>query len=218
MEEKILILASASPRRREMLEMLHVPFRILPTGADESHGDLSPRELVKVLAGRKATAATASLTEKEREAAVIVACDTVVELDGRILEKPRDAADAVRMLTALSGSEHFVHSGLALKSADKEIRECVSATVLFRPLTQGEILRYVASGAPLDKAGAYGIQGPAAAFVREVRGDYMTVVGMPLCRLTALLREEFGMDIFLPEAECPPLPRKTRTYISQESL
>lgn len=199
MEEKILILASGSPRRREMLEMLRVPFRILPTGADESHGDLSPEELVKTLSARKAASAMAFLSEEEKARAVIAACDTVVELHGTILEKPKDRADAVRMLTALSGSEHRVHSGLTLKSREKEIRECVSATVVFRPLTEGEIGRYAASGLPLDKAGAYGIQGPAAAFVQEVRGDYMSVVGMPLCRLTDLLRKEFGMEIFLPE-------------------
>ena len=200
MKQKILILASASPRRREMLEMLRVPFRVLPTGADESHGDLSPRELVTTLAGRKAAAAMAALSHAERERAVIIACDTVVEWQGQILEKPADSADAVRMLTALSGNTHLVHSGLVLKSNEKEIRECVSAAVAFRPLTEDEISRYAASGLPMDKAGAYGIQGPAAAFVSEVRGDYMTVVGMPLCRLTELLREEFGMDIFLPDA------------------
>ena len=194
-----IILASASPRRREMLELLGASFRILPTGADESHGNLPPAELVTTLAGRKADAAFGSLSAVERENAVLIACDTVVELDGKILEKPADLQDAREMLTALSGREHRVLSGLVLKSADKEIRECVTATVRFRTLTDGDIDRYVSSGAPLDKAGAYGIQGPAAAFVEEVHGDYMTIVGMPLCRLTVLLREEFGIDIFLPE-------------------
>lgn len=196
MKQPKLILASASPRRREMLEMMGVPFTVRVAGVDESHGELSPDRLVTMLAARKSEAAFADLSVDEKESAVVVGCDTVVALDGTILEKPSDPIQAAKMLRSLSGRTHTVWSGLSVRNTEKEVRECVSTAVTFRELTDGEIDGYVASGEPMDKAGAYGIQGKAGAFVKEIRGDFFTVVGMPLCRLTEILRDEFGLDIF----------------------
>ena len=195
MNEKKLILASGAPRRRELLETLGTPFTVKTAGTDESHGEMPPETLVTELSGRKAGAVFASLSEEEKKNAVVVGCDTVVALDGKILEKPKNEADAFAMLRALSGRSHAVCSGLTVRSAEKEIRDCVTTEVCFRALTDEEISAYIATGEPMDKAGAYGIQGKACTFVRELHGDYYTVMGMPICRLTELLRHEFCFDL-----------------------
>lgn len=201
MPQATLILASGSPRRREILRAVGARFRAIVPGVDESHGAGDPRGVAAELAARKARAVMGALPPPERAGAVVIGCDTVVDLDGETLEKPRDSRDAARMLAALSGREHLVHSGLAILGGEKELRDVVTTRVLFRDLRPEEIARYVASGEPSDKAGAYGAQGAGASFVREIRGDYQNVVGLPLCRLTTLLRENFGVDIFLQESD-----------------
>lgn len=195
MNEKKLILASGSPRRRELLETLGTAFTVKTVGTDESHGEMPPEALVMELSGRKAGAVFASLSEEEAQNAIVVGCDTVVALDGKILEKPKSETDAFAMLRALSGKSHAVCSGLTVRSAEKELRDCVTTEVCFRELTDEEISAYIATGEPMDKAGAYGIQGKACSFVRELHGDYYTVMGMPVCRLTELLRHEFCFDL-----------------------
>ena len=178
-----------------MLEKLGVRMTVRVAGVDESHGEMPPEVLVAVLSMRKADAVFASLTSEEQMRSILIACDTVVALDGKILEKPCDREEAAGMLRRLSGRKHIVCSGLTVKSAEKTVQETVSTEVIFRDLTEDEIARYIASGEPMDKAGAYGIQGKASPFIREIRGDFYTVVGMPLCRLTEILRDSFQYDL-----------------------
>ncbi len=146
----------------------------------------TPAALTERLASLKAEEVYSRLSPEDIP---VVAADTVVELNGQVLGKPKDEDDARAMLRALSGASHLVHTGLAVIRNGVR-RSCVeTAAVRFRPLTEEEIERYVLSGQPMDKAGAYGIQGPAGAFVEAIEGDFFTIVGLPLCRLTVLLRE-----------------------------
>lgn len=187
------VLASSSPRRRELLAMLGYPFEVVVPEVDEEAGDLppEPHRRVETVARRKAAAVAARLPER-----VVVAADTVVELDGQILGKPRDRAHAVAMLSQLSGRWHNVYTGLAVKAAGAEpIRTAHSRTeVRFRQLNPTWIERYVDTGEPMDKAGAYGIQGRGALLVEEIRGCYFTVVGLPLVLLSRML-EECGITL-----------------------
>ena len=175
------ILASGSPRRRELLEMLGVPdLTIRPAkGPERATPGAGPEQTVRELSLHKAQEVAQTCAPED----IIIAADTIVYLDGAILGKPRDHDDAVRMLTALSGREHIVYTGVAVRSA-----------VHFRPLTSGEIERYIATGEPMDKAGAYGIQGRGALFVAHLDGDYFNVMGLPLCRLGQLLNE-LGVEL-----------------------
>lgn len=185
-----LILASQSPRRRELLGGLGLPFRVLAPEIDERMDRaLSPDQLVERISLEKAQAAQV-LAGPE---AIIIAADTVVTLDGAVLGKPRDEADAVRMLAALSGRRHHVYTGLTVLRGDAADTGHEVAEVSFRALTSQEILDYVSTGEPLDKAGAYGIQGYGALLVEGIRGDYFNVVGLPLCRLGRMLAQ-FGVD------------------------
>ena len=187
-----VILASQSPRRLELLRMLGFDVKVLPANLDESQITAeTPAMLTERLARLKAEA----IAQDGIEDLPILAADTVVELDGKILGKPTDADDAYRMLTRLSGRSHTVHTGLAIAYCGKTVSTVESAMVHFRRLEEAEIRSYVASGIPMDKAGAYGIQGPAGAFVKRLEGDYFTVVGLPLCRLVTLLRSEFGFSL-----------------------
>lgn len=182
-----LILASGSPRRRELLEKMGVSYVAHPSEADE-HVNLPPREAVRVLAGRKARAAAADFSE-----GIVLGADTLVALDGAALGKPADAEQAKAMLSALSGRSHEVYTGVCLLDAKtgRALDHVEETVVFFRPLTNAEIDAYVASGEPMDKAGAYAIQGGAGAFVREIRGSYENVMGLPVQALQKML-EEFG--------------------------
>jgi septum formation protein len=182
-----LVLASASPRRRELLDMLGVrDLLVVPAlGGEADWPQLSPRDLVMRLALAKAGEVKARFPGGDD---VIVAADTVVALDRGILGKPRDAEDAVRMLTALSGKAHRVYTGVAVLGGGTRQCDAEETAVRFRALSEREILRYVESGDPLDKAGAYGIQGLASLFVEEIRGDFYNVMGLPLCRLGIMLK------------------------------
>lgn len=173
-----LILASASPRRQELLKVFGVPFTVRAADIDETmNTQLPPEQEVARVSRQKA------LAVPREEADVVVAADTIVVCRGQILGKPRDEADAVRMLKLLSGGEHQVMTGCTVARGGSSETFTEITTLHFRPLTDGEIARYVSSGEPMDKAGAYGIQGGAALFCRSLEGDYYNVMGLPLCRL-----------------------------------
>ena len=189
-----IILASKSPRRREILSGLGLSFDIVSADCDESSDILDPSALVSELALRKGRAVRDFLLSEQRLApdTLIIASDTVVSLDGDILGKPKDVGDAVSMLTRLSGRTHRVTSGIALFTADREIATFESTEVTFSDISVREIERYVASGEPMDKAGAYAVQGGAAIWIKGISGDYYNVVGLPVHRLDALSREFLG--------------------------
>ena len=179
-----LILASQSPRRRELLGLLGLPFEIRVPNADETmEPGKEPAQQVALVSRRKAEA-----TPRDEDT-VVIAADTIVVCDGKILGKPKDREDAVRMLRLLSGRTHQVMTGMTVLYGNK-VTNCTEVTqVTFRALCDREILRYVDSGEPMDKAGAYGIQGGAALFAQGICGDYFNVVGLPVCRLVQVLQE-----------------------------
>lgn len=178
-----LILASQSPRRKELLGLLGLAFEIKVPCADETMTPgVDPAQQVAEVSRRKALA-----TQAEKED-VIIAADTIVVCDGQILGKPRDREDACRMLKMLSGRSHQVMTGLTVLQGDR-VESCTEITqVYFRDLSDREIAAYVDSGEPMDKAGAYGIQGGAAIFAEKICGDYYNVVGLPVCRLAKMLK------------------------------
>jgi septum formation protein len=187
---KKLILASASPRRKALLEQIGLVFDVVPSDVPESFpAETPPRDSAGKLAVRKA-AQIADCTAS----GIVIGADTVVVLDGRPLGKPEDPEQAFEMLRALSGKTHEVLTAVAvINAADGRMArgdECTQ--VLFRELSDREIRVYIASGEPMDKAGAYGIQGKGALLVRRIEGCYTNVVGLPLVRLACLL-EEFGI-------------------------
>ena len=187
-----LYLASGSPRRRELLTQIGVPFLSQVVPIDENPlPDEPPVAYVERLARAKAQAGRAALSQPLD--AVVLGADTAVVLDGRILGKPADAAEAQATLTALSGRSHQVLTAVALASPTRVAVRVVSSQVSFRPLRAEEIAAYWASGEPQDKAGSYAIQGLAAVFVSQLQGSYSAVVGLPLCE-TAELLEEFAIS------------------------
>ena len=188
---KKLILASKSARRRELLEMLGADFDIITREVDESYeGEIAPGELVKMLARRKLDAVT-----NEADGSIVISSDTIVYCSGEVFGKPRDMDDARRMLRAMSGHYHEVYSGIAVGDGKKTVVDAVSTKVYFRHITDSEIERYISESAVLDKAGAYGIQERASLFVEKIEGDYFNIVGLPVCRLGEILRDEFGYDL-----------------------
>ncbi|WP_347507411.1 Maf family protein [Pseudomonas anguilliseptica] len=183
-----LYLASGSPRRRELLTQVAVPFLTQIALVDENAlPDESPIAYVERLARAKAQAGLAALSDTAD--AVVLGADTAVVLDGRILGKPVDRDDALATLNALSGRSHQVLTAVALVSRERLESRVVTSQVTFRALTQVEVEAYWASGEPQDKAGCYGIQGLAAVFVSQLQGSYSAVVGLPLCETAALLAE-----------------------------
>lgn len=179
-----LVLASASPRRAALLDVLGLAHEVLPADVPESvEAGETPEAHVDRLARAKALAVA-----RLRPDALVLGGDTVVALDGEILGKPADEAEALAMLLRLAGRAHTVHSGLALALPGDGLHSAVSSTrVEFRPFDEAVARAYVASGEPMDKAGAYGIQGRGAALVRRVEGDYSGVVGLPVATLVDLL-------------------------------
>ena len=179
-----LILASQSPRRKELLGLFHIPFEIRVADIDETMDpEKSPYDEVARVSRAKAMAIP------REEGDVVIAADTIVVCGGHVLGKPRDEADAVRMLSLLSGRDHQVMTGMTVIRGEK----CVSCTevtdIHFRILSEKEIRNYVATGEPMDKAGSYGIQGGAALFAEKMVGDYYNVMGLPVCRLGMILKE-----------------------------
>lgn len=188
-----LILASASPRRHELLTAAGLAHTVLTSEADETlPAGISPADAVEMLSARKANAVL-PLAPAE---AITVAADTVVSLNGEILGKPKDEADAKRMLSALSGQEHHVYTGVTVTDGTKTVTAHACTVVRMREITPAEINAYVRTGEPMDKAGAYGIQGRAALFVSGIEGDYANVVGLPLSLTGDILRREFGYSLF----------------------
>ena len=186
-----IILASQSPRRRELLEQVGITgFQVISPDVDERvEPGLSPAGMVEELSLRKARAAA----DKTGPDGLIIAADTVVALDGAVLGKPRDREDAFAMLSALSGREHRVYTGVSVLRGDRAVTEHEETAVCFRALAPGEIWGYIATGEPMDKAGAYGIQGVGALLVRGIRGDYCNVVALPVFRLGRMLAR-FGVE------------------------
>jgi septum formation protein len=185
----MLILASQSPRRREILEHAGIPFEVRSTGVPEEiqEGE-TPANYVLRLARAKAAAVNGDL---------VLGADTVVVLEEHILEKPHDAADALRMLRILSGREHSVITGICLRSGDAYITEAIETRVRFVSMSQDEMEAYVASGEPMDKAGGYAIQGLASKYIDRIEGDYFNVVGLPVHRVYAMIKS-FGVKDINP--------------------
>lgn len=180
-----LILASSSPRRKELLENLHLTFDIFSSDVDESYDPgLSPAEVVMELANRKAQAVF-----KENPDAFVIGSDTIVVLDGKILGKPLNEADAKNMLGMLSGNQHDVYTGVSILSPNHSSHFYERTEVLFWELTDEEITAYVQSGEPFDKAGAYGIQQLGSMLVKKINGDYFAVVGLPVSRTIRELKK-----------------------------
>lgn len=187
-----IILASGSPRRKQLLETMGIRnFRVLVPDFDEDAVALEvPSQLVEALSQGKAAAAAHKLGDPD---ALILAADTVVALEDTVLGKPADHLDAFRMLASLSGVRHQVYTGFTLRRGDQIVTGHEVTSVTFRPLSEEEISAYIATGEPMDKAGAYGIQGLGSLLVERIEGDYFNVMGLPVCRLGQALRA-FGVD------------------------
>lgn len=182
-----LILASGSARRRELMEMAGYDFTVRVSNADESSAISDPALMVRELALKKAR----SVQEELGEPCCVVGADTVVVIDGRIIGKPRDEEDAFAILRTLSGREHMVYTGLCvLCGADEPFAHCDETRVTFSELSDVEIRAYIKTGEPMDKAGAYGVQGVGCVFVKRVEGCYFTVIGLPMPTLYGALKEK----------------------------
>lgn len=204
-----IILASASPRRKELLEQIGLEFEICPAKGEEIITSTVPEEVVQELSRQKAeevAAMVSSYKEKHEELMtpqelIVIGADTVVAMDGQILGKPVDEEDAFRMLTMLSGNTHSVYTGVTIVVVDEknragEISFYEKTDVTMCPMSPEEIQWYVGTGEPMDKAGAYGIQGKCAIFVKEIKGDYNNVVGLPVSHLYQELKR-LGIDLQL---------------------
>ena len=187
-----IVLASASPRRRELLSMLGVEnFKIIPAVGEEII-DISraPEEIVCALSFEKAAEVSRLCTDTD----VIIAADTVVAMDGEIMGKPARKDEAFQMLSKLSARTHIVFTGVTVMQGKKMFTEYERTSVRFRELTEREILAYIETGEPMDKAGSYGAQGIGSLFVEGIEGDFFNVMGLPLCRLSKML-EKLGVNL-----------------------
>ena len=174
-----IVLASASPRRRELLHQAGIPAEIRPAAGEERARAKTPAALVKALSRHKAE----EIAADEPDGTVVLGADTVVVLDGTILGKPKDREDACRMIRLLQGRSHWVYTGVTLvQRGGRSVSFYEKTAVRVYPMTEAEIQNYVSGGEPMDKAGAYGIQGTFGAYIRGIRGDYTNVVGLPLGR------------------------------------
>lgn len=177
---KSLILASASPRRKELLTLLDIPFQTYSADIDETiPANISPQVAVEQLAIKKAQAVF-----NAHKQSIVIGCDTIVVHNNSILGKPTDAEEAFSMLSQLSNHTHAVYTGVCIMSEEKTVVFHERTSVTFWELNQRDICAYIDSGEPFDKAGSYGIQGRAALFVKEISGDYYNVVGLPISRLS----------------------------------
>ncbi|MBS6161031.1 MAG: septum formation inhibitor Maf [Firmicutes bacterium] len=190
---KNIILASASPRRRELLDMVGIPFSVCPSQGEEQIRGSSPKEVVEELCEQKAR----EVFLKTSGEVLVIGADTVVAAEGNILGKPKNRKEAIQMLKKLQGASHEVYTGVTMLSRDENGEQQktfhVMTAVEFYPMSEEEIESYVDTGEPMDKAGAYGIQGKAGIFVKEIRGDYNNVVGLPVARLYQELKQ-MGMN------------------------
>ena len=187
-----IVLASGSPRRQELLHRIGITdFDIRVPEADESYPPhLTPPEIVSHISRTKAEAAAKLCTEDE----IIITADTMVFLDDKRLGKPVDEADALRMLTDLQGRHHTVCTGVTVRQGDHILTESESTEVYFRPATEAELLAYIATGEPMDKAGSYGVQGKGSLLVEKLNGDFFNVMGLPVLRLSRML-SQFGINL-----------------------
>lgn len=187
-----IILASSSPRRKELLQLIHLPFTVHPSDVDENISEpLPPNKMVEELAYRKA----ADIAKNYHEG-IVIGADTIVVLDDEILGKPKNVDDAFAMLTRLQGRTHEVYSGIAIIDAATEKNKVThqKTKVVMKPLTEEEITLYINTKEPMDKAGSYGIQGIGAMLIEGIEGDYFNVVGLPVSLLTQEL-QHFGIHI-----------------------
>lgn len=190
-----IFLASKSKRRQKILQNLGISFKIAHSDADEKNvPDLPPDEFVSGLAVRKLRSALELKNYDDDD--LIICADTVVSYDGLIMGKPESEEDAFTMLTMLSGDWHEVYTGLALCVGGKIAVDYEVTRVKFRELSPREIEEYIASGEPMDKAGAYGIQDTAGIFVERIEGDFFNIVGLPVCKLGMMLKDEFNIEIY----------------------
>ena len=200
MRECRVVLASASPRRRQLLNLIGIAHDVRPANIDEAMRQReTPRRHAERLAREKATAIAARDPDL-----ITIGADTVVVINRRVLGKPRDEAEAIQMLTQLNGRQHTVITAIAVARGRKLRSSIEEVQVKFRRLRDDEIEAYVATGEPMDKAGAYGIQGYGATIVERIEGDYFAVMGLPLARLTALMRDlgvryRFGEELTLAD-------------------
>ena len=197
MNNKKIILASGSPRRKELLAQIGLSFTVRVSEADEHTEETKPEKLVCILSERKALAVWDELTEEEKKESILIGADTVVAVDDRILGKPADETEAFQMIKLLQGRSHQVYTGVTilrqggLQPLEEETNTCSiqkkqffeKTDVLVYSMSEDEITAYVKTGEPLDKAGAYGIQGSFAAYIQGINGDYSNVVGLPVGRL-----------------------------------
>lgn len=197
MNNKKIILASGSPRRKELLAQIGLSFTVRVSEADEHTEETKPEKLVCILSERKTLAVWDELTEEEKKESILIGADTVVAVDDRILGKPADETEAFRMIELLQGRSHQVYTGVTilrqggLQPLEEGTGTCgiqkkqffEKTDVLVYPMSEEEITAYVKTGEPLDKAGAYGIQGSFAAYIQGINGDYSNVVGLPVGRL-----------------------------------
>lgn len=183
-----IILASGSPRRKELMEMLGIAnLKICPARGEERPPEgAGPEETVLALSRAKAE----EISRLSEQGDVVIGADTIVWVENRIYGKPRSEAEAETMLRTLSGNTHTVYTGVCVIREGRVLQHCEESTVHFRPLSGEEIAAYIATGEPMDKAGAYGIQGRGALFVRGIEGDFFNVMGLPLCRLGEMLKEQ----------------------------
>ena len=189
-----IYLASASPRRKELLKQVGISFKTMPSTVEEKITKTEPQEVVEELSYQKAVDVCSRLTEENREDFVVIGADTVVSCWGEILGKPKDKEEAVRMLKNLQGGSHQVYTGVTLAWKYKDMSamyatfsECTDVTMY--TMSEEEIKRYVDSGEPMDKAGAYAIQGLCAAYIQGICGDYNNVVGLPVGRVCQELKK-----------------------------
>ena len=187
-----IVLASASPRRQELLRRVGIEdFDIRVPEVEETFPQgLTPPEVVSYISREKADAAAALCTPEE----LVITADTMVFLDDERLGKPRDEADALRMLTSLQGRRHTVCTGVTVQQGTRRLTEAESTDVYFRPASREELLSYIKTGEPMDKAGAYGVQGRGALLVERLDGDFFNVMGLPVLRLSRML-ERFGVRL-----------------------
>ena len=179
-----VILASQSPRRKSLMELFHVPFTVRVADVDET---MDPRRSPFDEVARVSRLKAEAIPRQPED--LVIAADTIVVCNGEVLGKPKDEADAFRMLKLLSGRDHQVMTGMTVLWQDRA-EVCTEVTdIHFRPLSDREILEYIRTGEPMDKAGSYGIQSGGALFVDGIHGDYYNVVGLPVCRLNLILKE-----------------------------
>lgn len=191
----MMILASQSPRRRELLALISPEFEVIPAqGEEKLPAGIAPDEAVLLLSQQKAAEVSARKFPSGDVTDTIIAADTVVAIDGDILGKPHSRENAVKMLRRLSGRKHSVFTGVTVITPDRTISFVEETAVEFFPLTESEIEAYVSTGDPMDKAGAYGIQGRGALLVKRIEGDYYNVMGLPVGELYRRLRSVSSLD------------------------